>query len=115
MPGIKQKRIKRGEVIRADFLNDIASGVDDVTDLFVTPPKQINPGLDPSLQIAATEDDADDPNDIDTFIEQDRTFEEVQVFDDTDTNFATIERITTISLVNGKGASFKMRINNSGD
>ena len=113
MPGGKRKlRIKRGQVIRADFLNDIAAGVDDLTEFLVIPPKQINPALDPSLQIAATEDDAAEVDETDTFIEQERTFEEVQVFDDNDVNFATIERITTISLVNGKGESFKMRINN---
>ena len=111
MPGQKQRRIKRGEVIRAEFLNDMAAGVDNVTDLLVTPPKHINTALNPDLQVAATEEDTA-VDDSDTFVEQDRTFEEVQVFDDTDTNFATIERITTISLVNGKGESFKMRINN---
>ncbi len=111
MPGIKQKRIKRGEVIRADFLNEMAAGIDDATDLLISPPKHINTALEPALQIVATEDDTE-VDDTDTFIEQSRTFDEVQVFDDTDTNFATIERIITISLVNGRGESFKMRINN---
>ncbi len=111
MPGIKQKRIKRGEVIRADFLNDMAEGIDDATDLLIAAPKHINEALEPALQIAAAEEDAE-ADDPDTFVEQERTFDEVQVFDDTDTNFATIERIVLISLVNGKGETLKMRINN---
>ncbi len=112
MPGKKQKRIKKGEIIRAVFLNEMAEGVDDLTSLLVTPPRHINSALDPEVQVAVADEEDAVADDIDTFIEQDRTFEEVQVFDDADENFATIERITTISLVNGRGESFKMRINN---
>ena len=112
MAGKKQDRIKKGEVIRADFLNEMAVGIDDITESLVIPPKHINSALEPEVQVAVADEVGAVADDIDTFIEQSRTFEEVQVFDDTDTNFATIERITTISLVNGKGESFKMRINN---
>ena len=37
MPGKKQRRIKKGEVIKADFLNEMAEGVDTLQGFLVDP------------------------------------------------------------------------------
>lgn len=105
--GKRLKIIKRGEKITADFLNESVDQVNELTDLLVKPPEQITPANDPELQIEDPEAD-----DIDTYIEQSRTVTEVQVDDQNEENYATIDRITTIELLNGNGESLKMRINN---
>lgn len=100
-------RISRGDKIRAEFLNNIAIGVDDLSRFDVRPPKQILEALPVDLQIEDPETEG-----LGTYIEQGRTIDEVTVYDQNDENYATIERITTIELQNGLGETLKLRINN---
>ncbi len=115
--GRKLIRIKVGDPIRAEFLNESVDNINELVDLLVDRPKQLDPADDPDLQNAKNEDDTflgegDSP---DVFVEQNRTIDEVIVFDQNDENFATIDRIVTIELLNGLGETLKMRINNNGN
>lgn len=104
---MKQPRIKRGEGIKATFLNKHSQGIDDLTDQAVQPPEQLKSTIPVDVQ-----NEDPDADDLDTYIEQARTISEVQVFDQNDENYATIERITTITFLNGRGKPLKLRINN---
>ncbi len=113
MPAVGKRliRIKVGETIKADFLNESVDSINELVDWIVAPPAQINPADDPDLQNAKNQDDAGGDS-ADVFVEVERTFEEVIVFDQDDENYATIERIVTIHLQDGNGNNLKMRINN---
>lgn len=107
-------RIKVGDQIKAEFLNESVDNINELVDLLVEPPAQINPADDPDLQNAKNEDETaeGEGDSADVFVEQNRTTNEVIVFDQNDENYATIDRITTIELLNGLGESLKLRINN---
>lgn len=100
-------RISRGEAIRAKFLNNIAIGVDDLSRFDVRPPEQLLDALPVDLQI-----EDPDTEGLGTYIEQGRTIDEVLVYDQNDENYAAVERIVTIELLNGLGDTLKLRINN---
>lgn len=108
-------RIKVGDPIKAEFLNESVDNINELVDLLVQPPMQIDPADDPDLQNAKKDDEfSGDGDSPDVFVEQTRTIDEVIVFDQNDENFATIDRIVTIELLNGLGETLKLRINNNG-
>ena len=107
MPERKLARIDKGKVIRAQFLNDMAEGIDTLNAESVAPPKQVNepppPSNDPAISVV----------ELGVFIEQSRTVSEVQIFDQNDENFALIDRIETVTFKNGLGETLTLAFNNS--
>ena len=105
---MRAPRINRGEVIKARFLNDLASGVDEANEKAIKPPSQLNAPPDPEVQ----NEDADSTP-AETYVETGRTTSLVQVFDQNDENYAEITRVETISFTNGLGETLSLQFNNS--
>lgn len=100
------KRINRGEVITAKYLNEIGDSVNRLLGP-VNPPSQVN--KPPAGDVQNEQPEAVSPDD---YVEQSRSVESVQVFDQNETNYALIDRIRTVSFVNGKDKSIKLVFNN---
>lgn len=91
-------RQKRGKVIRATFLNDIAEDVDDLNDEYLRRPTDNENPLPPAVQDA----DADAPT-ASNYVESSRSTSTVQVFDQNDENYAEVQRIEQITFINSEG------------
>lgn len=102
-----QPRIKKGEIIKARFLNDMAEGIDNLQRA-IKPPTQINK---PTAGDVQNEDPETEPPS--TFIESGRTTTTVQVFDQNETNYAEVERIETVTFTNNNGESIKLKFDNT--
>ena len=95
-------RIRKNDIIKADFLNSMASGVDFLTAKAVALPKQINePNPNASDAIAPAD-----------FVESSRAVEEVQIFDQNQTNYALIDRMTRVEFGNSEGETLVLIFNN---
>ena len=96
--------INKGQTITAERLNDYGEGINKLNDLVFNLPRAID---DPGE--AQAEGETEDPS---VYVESSRTTSLVQVFDDEGTNYAEVDRIETITLVNGDGEELKLQFNN---
>ena len=106
MPALKGQRqrldrIRKKELIKASFLNSLADGVDHLTAKAVALPKQRN-NPNPEDPVTAPTD----------FVESSRTVEEVQIFDQNQTNYALIDRMTRVDFTNKEGETLVLVFNN---
>jgi hypothetical protein len=106
-------RIKKGEVIKASFLNDMAQGIDTLNETFVDRPRQVLDSDPAEVQNEAAEEGIEeaDPN---RYIETGRTSSTVQVFDQNDENYAEVSRIELVTFENALGETITLEFNNSG-
>ena len=93
MAGNPNVRIRKGQIITARFLNNMADNIDELISDGVTPPKQLNGPASPEQQ---NEDAETDPPGA--FIETERSTTEVQVFDQEETNYALIDRFEQVQF-----------------
>ncbi len=94
--------IRKGEIIKATFLNNVVKDVNALTGRAVQLPKQIN---EPNPESA----DSIAPSD---FVEASRGVEGVQIFDQNETNYALIDRMTRIQFENSNGEKLVLIFNN---
>jgi hypothetical protein len=104
-------RQKKGAVIRAAFLNDIAGRVDDLALKFVDGPKQVVPSAPAGVQNEAALEE-DEIIGAEVFIETSRATDLVQVFDQNDENYAEIDRISEVVLQKDDGTTIILRFTN---
>lgn len=100
-------RIQTGQVIKASFLNDMASGIDDLNRVFVGRPKQVLNADPPGAQNDGASDA--DPN---RFIESSRITSTVQVFDQNEENYAEVSRIELVTFENSFGETITLEFDN---
>jgi len=105
-------RIVKGNIIRATFLNDIAKGVDDLTREFASHPKQVLQTSAPEVQNQSAQD-GDEVTDPAIYIESSRITSTVQVFDQSDENYAEIDRIDKVFFQNANGDTITLQFNNA--
>ena len=107
------EKVKKGEVITARYLNKVGGKVNDL-EKSISPPKQKNPPTSSEVQNQTAEDDtAEETAPPSTFVETGRTISTVQVFDQDDTNYAEVDRIETITFVNGNGETLSLQFTNT--
>ena len=104
-------RIQKGKIIRASFLNDMAQGVDDLREEFISSPRQVEAPAPAEVQNESAEDAAEVVSPT-TYIETSRSTSTVQVYDQNDTNYAEVSRIETVTLTNSLGESLVLKFNN---
>lgn len=104
-------RIKRGNIIKASFLNEVVDDVNDLTREFADRPKQVLDASPGEVQNEAAKEDDDivDPN---SYIEIGRETSSIQVYDQNDENYAEVTRIEIVTLQNGNGETLTLQFNN---
>lgn len=94
------RRIKKGELITAQYLNQLGDSINSLVGP-INEPKQINKPVAPEVQNEDTETVA--PSD---YVEQERTVETVDI------SGVEIDRIVTVSLKNANGEFLKFVFDN---
>lgn len=101
-------KIRQGQIITADYLNQMATGINSLLDRPVIPPVQRNKPPPPELQNVDSEAES-----LSAYIESSRSTSTVQVFDQNEENYAEVERIDSVSLLNGYGQEIRLVFKNS--
>jgi len=96
--------INKGQAITAERLNDYGEGINQLNALVYDLPRSTD-----DVGETQAEGDTQDPS---TYVETSRVTSLVQVFDDEGTNYAEVDRIDTVTLVNGDGEELKLQFNN---
>jgi len=99
-------RIKKGQKIKADYLNQIGSKVNELVKA-IQPPRQKDKPAPPEV---TAEDSGSEPEY--SFIEQTRTETTIQVFDQNSENYAEVDRIQSMTFQNGRGETLRLVFNN---
>lgn len=102
--------IRKGDLITARQLNEYGDGINTINKKSVASPSQQDSQANLDVQIEAAEEEAE----INTsnFVESSRTTIQVQIFDQNETNYALIDRIETITFVNGAGETLTLEFAN---
>ncbi|MCP5017113.1 MAG: hypothetical protein GY938_17855 [Ketobacter sp.] len=92
---------KQGEAITANFLGELTEGVNDLKEV-INGPLEINQGTEEDVEVI--------PDYV--FTETSRQISVVQVYDQSETNYADVERIESITFQNDKGEILRLDFNN---
>ncbi len=105
MPANLISRIKKGDAITDKRLNQYGDGVNDLNRKAVDAPRQADNPSDPEIPL----EESQTPQ---TYIESSRVTSQVQVFDQNDENYATVDRIDSITFTNSDGETLTLQFSN---
>ncbi len=104
-------RIRKGQQIKAEYLNQIGSKVNDLVKA-IQPPRQKDKPVDPLVSNASLDSGDTIPEPDYSFVEQTRAVSTIQVFDQNSDNYAEIDRIESMTFQNGRGETLRLVFNN---
>ena len=106
------ERIRRGEPITAKRLNEYGDSINEIKrEIFSGPQQNDEDTAPPEVQAEASEEEGETVSSS-NYIESSRLVSQIQVFDQDDVNYATIDRIEKITFTNGDGESITLTFNN---